>query len=59
MLDRLTFSCPWCGQANPVAVEPDDAGQWIIQDCQVCCRPIELRLPRTHDERLSVRREDG
>jgi hypothetical protein len=28
-----------------VELEPDDAGQTVLQDCAVCCRPIEIDLP--------------
>lgn len=54
----LPFDCPWCGEPNYVEQEPGDVEQWIIQDCAVCCRPIELRLP-ADGESLQVRAEGG
>ncbi|WP_203594654.1 CPXCG motif-containing cysteine-rich protein [Wenzhouxiangella limi] len=53
------FSCPWCGEPNWVELEPDDAGQTVLQDCAVCCRPIEIDLPGpdSADRTLHVRAE--
>ncbi|HMA98123.1 MAG TPA: CPXCG motif-containing cysteine-rich protein [Wenzhouxiangella sp.] len=45
LTESESFSCPWCGEANWVELEPDDAGQTVLQDCAVCCRPIEIDLP--------------
>ncbi|MDT8437642.1 MAG: CPXCG motif-containing cysteine-rich protein [Wenzhouxiangellaceae bacterium] len=50
----LEFACPFCGEANSVEAEPGDAGQWLVQDCAVCCCPIELRLPADEQEALQV-----
>ncbi len=50
------FACPWCGAPNTLELDPEEAGQWLIQDCRVCCQPIELR----HDpagQGLEARRE--
>ena len=45
LTDSEAFACPWCGETNWVELEPDDAGQTVLQDCAVCCRPIEIDLP--------------
>jgi len=32
--------CPYCGEANDVALDPGSgAHQEYVEDCQVCCRP--------------------
>jgi hypothetical protein len=37
------FSCPYCLQSNDIAVDTScDIGQQLIQDCRVCCSPIEI-----------------
>jgi len=37
--------CPYCGEANEIAL---DAGggptQVYLEDCQVCCRPWQVRV---------------
>lgn len=57
LLDSTGFDCPWCGEPNQIELEPGDAGQVLIQDCQVCCRPIELMLSPTDGTLLRVARE--
>ena len=39
------FSCPYCGVSITLALDPA-AGkrQAFVYDCEVCCRPIHLRL---------------
>ena len=39
-LDETTIHCPYCGEPNNVLLDPSEAGQSYIEDCQVCCRPI-------------------
>jgi len=53
------ISCPYCGEVISVQVDISAGGQSYIEDCQVCCRPIEVQL-RTWDGDycLEVRRDD-
>jgi hypothetical protein len=44
MLPLATVHCPWCGEAFETAVDPDQGADGYIEDCRVCCAPIELRL---------------
>ena len=37
--------CPHCGEPNEVALDPGSGDdQEYVEDCQVCCRPIVMRL---------------
>jgi hypothetical protein len=36
--------CPWCGEPLELLVDPQALGQSYIEDCQVCCRPILVRV---------------
>jgi hypothetical protein len=38
------ISCPYCGESIEVAVDTSGGSQTYIEDCQVCCRPIVMRL---------------
>jgi hypothetical protein len=54
-----TLWCPYCGEANEVLVEPAAGTQSYVEDCQVCCRPIEIRLmPDGEAWVLEARRDD-
>lgn len=46
-LQYEVVQCPYCGEAIELAVDPAMAGQRYIEDCSVCCRPIELLLVPT------------
>jgi hypothetical protein len=57
--DYATITCPYCGELNEVLVDTSSGGQDYIEDCQVCCRPIEIRLIADGGEwRLEARRDD-
>jgi hypothetical protein len=37
--------CPYCGATNEIALDPDGgAFQTYVEDCQVCCRPWQVRV---------------
>jgi len=48
-LEERTISCPYCGESIDILIEPveeiqdEDAAQYI-EDCQVCCRPIQFKM---------------
>ena len=40
-----SFICPHCGVELSAQVEPGGGRkQNFIQDCEVCCRPIQIRV---------------
>lgn len=60
LTESESFACPWCGELNWIELEPADAGQTVLQDCAVCCRPIEIDLPGPDDEpRVPIVRAEG
>jgi hypothetical protein len=36
--------CPDCGQGFPLEIDTSQPEQSLIEDCTVCCRPINLRI---------------
>jgi len=34
--------CPYCGETNEIDIELLDEKQSFIEDCTVCCRPIQI-----------------
>lgn len=38
------FACPYCGEINECDVDGDEIGQSLIQDCRICCQPIEIEI---------------
>lgn len=39
-----TVQCPYCGEPFDTVVDLSSGSTSYIEDCQICCRPIELRL---------------
>ena len=39
-----TTSCPYCGERIEILVDWSAAMQEYIEDCEVCCRPIQLQI---------------
>jgi len=53
------ITCPYCGELISVAVDTSAGEQAYIEDCQVCCRPIELTLKTSGaDWTLEAHRDD-
>jgi transcription elongation factor Elf1 len=36
------YSCPYCGETISSVLDPSESMQRYIEDCEVCCQPIEL-----------------
>ena len=46
----VDLECPYCGETVPVTLdEGASTSQRYVEDCPVCCRPIELRVRRSED----------
>ena len=51
--------CPYCGELTELQVDGSAGEQAYIEDCSVCCRPIEVHLvAQGGDWTLEVRRDD-
>ncbi len=38
----VTIQCPYCGESFETAVDLSAGSFTYVEDCQVCCQPIEL-----------------
>jgi len=43
-LSERTIGCPYCGESISILVDDTLPEQYYVEDCQVCCRPIELSV---------------
>lgn len=59
-LESLDAQCPYCGEPIALLVECADGPQRYVEDCAVCCRPIDIGVDTGADgmPRLTVRRQD-
>jgi hypothetical protein len=54
MLDSVLIHCPYCGEPIEILVDGSVDSQHYIEDCQVCCRPIEVAVTVDEDGELRV-----
>ncbi len=48
-----TIQCPYCGEPFDTTVDASGGSSSYIEDCQVCCRPIEISIDVSPDGRLN------
>lgn len=53
-LAEIDVVCPYCGESFATAVEPSDDEQSYIEDCYVCCQPIQFTVVCVQGEVKSV-----
>jgi hypothetical protein len=41
-LQEFAVSCPYCGEAIELVVDCSAGSQTYIEDCQVCCKPMNV-----------------
>jgi len=51
----MDVTCPYCGETVSVALDPGGGEeQQYVEDCPVCCRPMELLVQRLGDGEFTV-----
>ena len=60
LLHEQTIGCPYCGETIDILIDTSIEQQSYIEDCQVCCRPINLVINQLDEDQISVdaRRDD-
>ena len=43
-LDEINIQCPYCGVQVSVLVDCSVEEQTYIEDCEVCCRPMDIHV---------------
>ena len=38
------FTCPYCWEEISMILEPTSEEQVYVEDCEVCCNPIQIRF---------------
>ena len=44
------FACPYCSERISMVLDTSVKRQKYIEDCEVCCKPIEVRYTVEDDE---------
>ncbi len=60
--DELSIHCPYCGEQQWILIDPSVESQKYIEDCQVCCQPMEIRaicIPGLEPEVQVAHQDEG
>lgn len=58
MPDLVSAHCPYCGESIELFVDASAGSAAYIEDCPVCCRPMQVQVQVTGDE-VAVRLQTG
>lgn len=60
LLETVAVSCPYCGEPNELVIDTSVPQQNYVEDCFVCCRPMQVWTETAHDGevKVMVRSED-
>ena len=48
------ITCPYCGETLEIVIDSSVSRQEYLEDCQVCCKPMKLRVGIGEDGEPSV-----
>ena len=48
--ETVQIDCPYCGKSIDIVVDASLEQQSYVEDCSVCCRPMELSVVVSGDE---------
>ena len=48
------FTCPYCWENQIKMVDPSLLLQTFIEDCEVCCNPIEFNIRISDNELVEI-----
>ena len=59
-LPEKVITCPYCGESISVIIDDSVDDQSYIEDCWVCCRPINFQVYVDNDGDITLiaRRDD-
>jgi len=52
------FQCPYCWEDISMLLDPSVRQQTYVEDCEVCCNPIEVTTRFEDEELQEFRAED-
>ncbi|WNO10027.1 CPXCG motif-containing cysteine-rich protein [Teredinibacter sp. KSP-S5-2] len=51
---EVTDYCPYCGEKITLLVDASNTEQNYIEDCEVCCRPINIHIEVSSDGNINL-----
>jgi len=47
--------CPFCAEPMSILIDASAGGQSYIEDCQICCQPMQITFVVDEEEVLELR----
>ncbi len=57
-MEEHFFQCPYCWEEVSMLLDPSISHQTYIEDCEVCCNPIQISYTYEDDVLTSFSAED-
>ena len=54
MQEEIQVECPFCGEMITVLIDTSVTSQSYVEDCSVCCRPIQFTVVCEEGALISV-----
>lgn len=59
MLNEKQVSCPYCGELFTAFIDTSQGNHHYVEDCFVCCRPIEFIVTIDGSTIISIETRSG
>jgi transcription elongation factor Elf1 len=57
-MDEHFFQCPYCWEQISMLIDTSQSQQTYIEDCEICCNPIQLSVAIENQEIISFQAEN-
>ncbi len=57
-MDEHFFQCPYCWEQISMLIDTSQRQQSYIEDCEICCNPIQLSVATENQEIISFQVEN-
>jgi hypothetical protein len=48
------ISCPYCAESMEIVLDLSGGGQSYVEDCQICCQPMEVSFETDTEQLLAL-----
>ncbi|WP_115807665.1 CPXCG motif-containing cysteine-rich protein [Winogradskyella pacifica] len=57
-MEEHFFQCPYCWEQISMLIDLSQSRQSYIEDCEICCNPIQLSIDINNQEIVSFQYEN-
>ncbi len=57
-MNEYFFQCPYCWEQISMLIDTSQSHQCYIEDCEICCNPIQLSVVSENQEIIGFEAEN-